>query len=174
VRIPRIVLIDQHQVSHELKSYEDNALICQADETLVFDTDDSQRYLDLQNYANPQRIVFSVEYVVIGHQVQALSQILQLERDQRQTLEQQNQEFSQHVETLKARKRTLKNLLHHHQLPTKYVVQLFIDTGTGFSEEQSMIQAVTEFTENEQQFAPRSHAPRGNAVWTLRVPSLPV
>gem|GEM_PF-1265991 len=152
VRVPRIVLIDQHQVSHELESHEDNALVCQADKTLVFDTDDSLIYLDLQNYVSPQRIVFSVEYVVIGHQVQALSQILKLEHDQRQTLAQQHQEVSQNLETLQERKRTLKNLLHQHQIPTRYLVQLFIDTGAGFSEEQSMIQEVTEFTENEQPF----------------------
>ncbi len=126
VEIQHIAVLLEDGELRPITDYQTNAL-CQLEENcFIFDHPDSQITIPWHVESRPQQLIISLKYVSFGKDIYRL-----LWEQEQLTVAQQTQQLQQ-------LRHELEPLLH-----PPYVAQLFIDTGLGFSESQSILHPVT-------------------------------
>jgi hypothetical protein len=147
-------------------SYHTNALY-HKDHLLIFETYDPIIYLDLGGIFQPKTVIIELEYLVWGVEVyryitqdqialintktqelQAKEQALLTTQQELQKLEHAFQTTHQELHLIQQTLHTKKQELHEKEqliqkLTPHYVAQLFVNSGAGFLEEQSIFQTIS-------------------------------
>ncbi|MBN2357276.1 glycosyltransferase [candidate division KSB1 bacterium] len=124
-----------------IETYQTNACF-QSSNNLMFSTSDPMIFFDLP-VKQAQKVVIALEYVATGaatypyllsqKDLQTAEQIGTFQ----QMLQEKDLQLQQQAQALQVCDQTIQHLTPH------YVVQLFIDTGMGFNEQQSLTQTIT-------------------------------
>jgi len=128
IEIQQILVVDENGTSQQVANYQTNSRL-QRGNQFWFDHRDPQLILDWQASSKPHRVIFQLTYLAIGNDTyrRALSEM-------------QNLILLAEAPTIVPPETQIQP---SEPAASRYFAQLFIDTGLGFSEEQSIFQPIT-------------------------------
>ncbi len=124
IKLEEIKILDVNNKLHTDIYYESNS-IYKKDSILMFDTLDPQIYIDTSSIPEPIKLFIKLEYICQGNDVSKCIS------------EYRKKEINVLQEIIKNKDTQIDNLIH------KYFSQLFINNGSGFTEDLSIIKKIS-------------------------------
>ncbi|MEQ8172134.1 MAG: hypothetical protein ABRQ38_24830, partial [Candidatus Eremiobacterota bacterium] len=144
IRLEQVKIITANNKLHVDLLCNTNALY-KKENVFIFDTDDPRIHINLKDIFKPQKIFIKLEYMSWGmdvykHICEEHSFIInKINRDinfKEEVIEKKDKEIEKLENTLYEKEKEIK------ELKPVYLAQLFIDTGSGFISEQSLIKEI--------------------------------
>jgi ubiquinone/menaquinone biosynthesis C-methylase UbiE len=138
LKLEEIVIIGDKNKGHQILEYTTNCSY-RRDKDYTFETNDPIITFKVRDIDNAKKVIFRLKYILLGNEVSRY--LVNLKQDEIAGRDEELRKIKAEVGHRDLAISTLKGKVY--ELESHYVAQLFIDTGKGISEEQSISKEIS-------------------------------